>query len=338
MQPKNVSCNQHQHIFHHTGTAAEKKSMQVVFLTVSMMLIEIIAGWAFNSMALLADGWHMSTHAAALGISWAAFVLARRHSADRRFAFGTWKVEVLGGFASAIFLGLVGIGMAGVSVARLFHPVSIRYDQALSVAVVGLAVNVVSIWLLRDGRAEHAHDRDGRPGGGERGDACGHSNNINLRAAYLHVLADAATSVLAIGALLAGKFAGWSRFDPLMGIVGAALILRWTRSLLIDTGSILLDRETDSALSDSIRADLEGGGDARVSDLHVWRVREDKYACIAAVVAAEPRCIDEYKARLAGRSEVVHITIEVSRCEGSVSGVSSNVLTTRRPGAIREPK
>ncbi len=313
MPPTDLSCNQQQHIFHHEDTAGEKKSMRVAVLTASMMVVEIVAGLAFGSMALLADGWHMSTHAAALGISWLAFFLARRHARDRRFAFGTWKIEVLGGFVSGIVLGVVGVIMAVVSVARLFRPVSIEYRDALIVAVLGLAVNLASILLLR-GSGRHAHDHGHPHEHGAAEEACEPAGSLNLRAAYLHVLADAATSVLAIGALAAGMLLGWRWFDPVTGIVGAFLILRWTRSILLDTGNILLDRETNSGLNDAIRADLEAGGDARVSDLHVWRVREDKYACIAAITAMEPRCIADYKARLAGRRELVHVTVEVSAC------------------------
>ena len=273
--------------------------MRVVWLTVSMMIVEIAAGWLFNSMALLADGWHMSTHAAALGISWAAFLLARRYAADQRFAFGTWKIEVLGGFVSGILLGIVGVAMAAVSVERLFRPAEIHFNQAILVAIIGLAVNVISIILLGD---DHSHDHD-HP-----------HQSINLRAAYLHVLADALTSVLAIVALLGAKYFRWNWLDPMMGIVGAILILRWTRALLRETGGILLDLETNDELADEIRKAVESDGDAQISDLHVWKVAQDRYSCILAVVAHRPQAPEDYKARLKEVHELVHVTVEVQPC------------------------
>jgi cation diffusion facilitator family transporter len=305
-----ISAYQHPHTVHYTGSAAEKRTMRVVLLTVTMMVVEIVAGWVFNSMALFADGWHMGTHAAALGISWLAFVLARRYAADRRFAFGTWKIEVLGGFVSAILLGLVGLAMAVISIQRLLDPVTIRFDQAILVAVVGLIVNLLSIFLLQ--ARPHGHDH--HHAAGDHGHAHhGHPDgNLNLRAAYLHVIADAMTSVLAIVALLGGKYLGWHWLDPLIGIAGAILILRWTRSLLLDTGNILLDRENDEALAAGIRAAVETDAGTRVSDLHVWRVGQDKYACLIALVAAAPRPVEDYKRRLANVDGLVHVTVEVT--------------------------
>ena len=281
--------------------------MRVVWLTVSMMVVEIVAGWLYNSMALLADGWHMSTHAAALGISWAAFLLARRYASDQRFAFGTWKIEVLGGFVSAILLGIVGIAMAAISAERLFRPASIHFNQAILVAVIGLAVNVVSIILLGD---DHPHDDDHAH---EPGHDHAHQD-LNLRAAYLHVLADALTSVLAIVALLGAKYMKWNWLDPMMGIVGAILILRWTRALLRETGGILLDHETNDELTGEIRKAVESDGDAQISDLHVWKVAQDKYSCILAIVAHRPQAPEDYRARLKEVHELVHVTIEVQPC------------------------
>ncbi len=310
MHTRDISVYQHPHRFHYTGNAMEKHTMRVVLLTVSMMIVEIITGYAFNSMALLADGWHMSTHAAALGISWLAFVLARRYAVDRRFAFGTWKIEVLGGFVNAILLGLVGLAIVVVSLRRLFQPVTIRFDQAILVAVIGLMVNVVSIFLLRSQSSAHNHYHEpadhAHP---DRPDA-----NLNLRAAYLHVVADAMTSVLAIVALLGGKYLHWNWLDPLIGILGAIMILRWTHSLLLDTGSILLDREETGDRDHAIRAVIEADGDACVSDLHVWRVGQDKYACIIALVAANPRPIQHDKRLLAALDGLVHVTVEVTPC------------------------
>lgn len=316
MHTKDISRYEHPHVFHYSGEQMEKKTMRVVLLTVTMMIVEIVAGWVFNSMALFADGWHMSTHAVALTLSWGAFVLARRHIADRRFAFGTWKIEVLGGFVSGILLGLVGLFIVGISVHRLFHPVTIQFNQAIFVAVVGLAVNLASIFLLnyhsRENAGEHhaPHNHAANPV----------HNNLNLRAAYLHVVADAMTSVLAIVALFGGKYLQWNWLDPIMGIVGAVMIIRWTYLLLKETGSILLDRETHNELTSGIRSVIESDADARVSDLHVWKIGQDKYACIVAVVAAHPRPVDDYKARLRRYESLVHVTVETNSCSTAPKG------------------
>jgi cation diffusion facilitator family transporter len=306
MHSRDISRYQHSHVFHYAGRAVERKTMRVVALTVAMMIVEIIAGWIFNSMALLADGWHMSTHAAALGISWIAFVLARRYAADSRFAFGTWKIEILGGFVSGVLLGLVGLFMAGMSVQRLFQPAVIQFNQAIFVAVIGLMVNLFSILLLNDHSHQpgHSHDADGE-----------HiHNSLNLRAAYLHVIADAMTSVLAIAALLGGKFLKWNWLDPTMGLVGAVMILRWTYFLLSETGAILLDSETNDDMAAKIRSIVEADTDTRLSDLHVWKVGQDKYACIVALVAAQPKPTAEYKARLRQIDSLVHVTVEINLC------------------------
>jgi cation diffusion facilitator family transporter len=317
MHTQDIAAYQHPHLFHYSGTRAERKTMRVVLLTVVMMIVEIVAGWAFHSMALLADGWHMSTHAAALGLSWLAFVFARRHAVDQRFVFGTWKIEVLGGFVSGILLGVVGLAMAVVSVERLTQPVAIRFNEAIYVAVAGLAVNLVSVLLLgeRGHPHEHGHGQDAHAGA--RAGA-----NLNLRAAYLHVVADALTSVLAIAALLGGKFFNWCWLDPAMGIVGAILILRWTVSLLRETGGILLDREADGALVKAVRAALEIDRDTRVSDLHLWPVGPGRFACLVSLVAARPRCLDEYKARLKHLDELAHVTVEIQAC--AVTGAEAS--------------
>ncbi|TAN37738.1 MAG: cation transporter [Verrucomicrobia bacterium] len=305
MHQHDLSRFQHSHIFHYTGDRAERNTMRVVLLTVTMMFIEIIAGWRFHSMALLADGWHMSTHAAALGLSWFAFFLSRRLAGDTRFAFGTWKIEILGGFVSAILLGLVAVAMLWISVERLWHPVAIQFNQAIFVAVAGLGVNVLSILLLGAHGGEHRHAH--MP-------ADETHKNLNLRAAYLHVVADALTSVLAIVALLGGKYMHWNWLDPLIGIVGAVMIARWTKALLLETGAILLDCETDASLKDEIKAALETGHDIRISDLHVWPVGQDKFACIIALMAKEPLPLHEYKERLRSVHELAHLTIEIERC------------------------
>lgn len=334
MKSSDLQAYQHPHVFHYTGTQAQARTMRVVLLTVVMMVAEIVAGWIFKSMALFADGCHMSTHAAALGISWLAFVLARRYQLDQRFAFGTWKIEILGGFVSAILLGAVGVGMVVLSINRLAHPVPIQFNEAIFVAVVGLLVNIASMFLLTGRHAhdhahtptrphahtpdhvhtghKHEHHRHRQPEGHEsvRG-------NLNLRAAYVHVMADALTSVLAILALLGGKFMNWVWLDPAVGLIGAAMVLQWTVSLLRDTGSILLDREADETTARAVREAIEHDADTHVTDLHVWRVGQGRYACIASVVALEPRSLDHYRARLRVLGQIVHVTLEIVKHEAT---------------------
>jgi cation diffusion facilitator family transporter len=312
MHKRDISKFQHSHLFHYSGSHAEKKTMRVVLLTSAMMFVEIIAGWLFNSMALLADGWHMSTHAAALGIAWIVFILARRYSLDRRFTFGAWKIEVLGGFVSGIFLGVVGLAMAIVSINRLLQPMEIQFNQAILVAVIGLVVNIVSIFFLMEHPHGHSHEH---VEDNHTHNETHHSENLNMRAAYLHVLADALTSVLAIAALLGGKFFNWNWLDPMMGILGAFLIIRWTYSLLAETGSILLDRDTSDAISNEVRKAIEIDEDTRISDLHVWKVGQNKYACIIAIVAANPLNTDDYKARVSQFKKLAHVTIEINSFE-----------------------
>ena len=235
---------QHSHQFHTSNLGAERKTRLAVWLTAVMMVAEVAGGWYFNSMALLADGWHMSSHALALGLSLLAYAAARRYAGDRRFAFGTWKIEILGGYSSALLLlGVAGL-MAFQSVERLLVPGQIHYDEAILIAVAGLAVNLICAWLLRD---DHHHDHHHH-----------HHHDLNLRSAYLHVMADAATSVLAIAALLAGKFWGASWLDPAMGLVGALLVALWARGLLRDTGRVLLDAEMDAPVVAEIHEVIGG--------------------------------------------------------------------------------
>ncbi len=310
MHTKNIAAYQHPHIFHCSGMETERKTLRVVLLTAAMMVVEIVAGWRFNSMALLADGWHMSTHAAALGIAWIAFILARRHAGSRKFTFGTWKIEILGGFISAIFLGIVALAMTYVSVARFFHPVVIQFNEAIFIAVIGLAVNLVSVFLLTGNPHGHNHAH----GSHDHGHGSDHDSNLNLRAAYLHVLADALTSVLAIAALLGGKYMNWNWLDPAMGIIGAAMIARWTFGLLKATGSILLDHGTNTEVENEIHAAIESDGDTKISDLHLWQVGQDKYACVLAVIASEPQDLHVYKDRLRNIHELAHVTVEIDQC------------------------
>lgn len=248
--------------------SSERRTWAVVALTGLTMIAEIVAGYWFNSMALLADGWHMASHMVAIGLAALAYLLARRYAADQRFAFGTWKIEVLAGFTSALLLVVVALFMIGESLIRFWSPAEIGFDAALMVAVIGLLVNLLSAWLLRD---EHDHGH-GHDHGEHAHDHASGGKDLNRHAAFIHVLTDALTSVAAIIALLGGKFFGWGWLDPAMGIVGALVILVWARGLLRDTGKALLDREMDDPLVHKIRETLQQVPDTEVTDLHLWRV------------------------------------------------------------------
>ncbi|MGE8170914.1 CDF family Co(II)/Ni(II) efflux transporter DmeF [Pseudomonas putida] len=294
------------HQFHTRNLGAERKTRLAVWLTAVMMVAEIAGGWFFNSMALLADGWHMSSHALALGLSLLAYAAARRYASDRRFAFGTWKIEILGGYSSALLLlGVAGL-MAFQSVERLFAPGPIHYDEAIFIAVVGLAVNLICAWLLRDDHDHHHH-------GHEHHHDHGHHHDLNLRSAYLHVIADAATSVLAIIALLAGKLWGAGWLDPVMGLVGAVLVAVWARGLLRDTSRVLLDAEMDAPVVGEVREVVSQlPVAARITDLHVWRVGKDQYACILSLATTGELSAESVRQALAVHEELAHITVEVN--------------------------
>ena len=295
----------HSHVFDAHNPVAERRTRQVMWLTAVMMVIEIVAGTAFGSMALLADGWHMSSHALALGLSAGAYTLARRHAADRRFAFGTWKIEVLGGYTSAVFLLGVAAYMGFESVSRLINPAKISFDEAIPIAVIGLIVNIVSAWLLSTGTHHHDH-------GDSHSHDHDHHHDLNLRSAYLHVVADAATSVLAIAALVGGKYFGAAWLDPVMGIAGTVLVARWAFGLLRDTGRVLLDAEMDAPVVDEVREVVRSLPQPVVLlDLHVWRVGKGKYACIVSLAAEVSLTADEVRRQLAIHEEIVHVTIEL---------------------------
>ena len=273
----------------------ERRSFVVILLTTATMIVEIVAGILYGSMALLADGLHMASHAAALTITVAAYVYARRHATDARYSFGTGKVNALAGFTGALLLAIFAAGMAFESFDRLLSPVEIVFNHALVVAVVGLAVNAASVFLLGEGR-EHEHEHE-------------HHHDHNLRSAYLHVLADALTSVAAIVALLAGKYFGLVWMDPVMGVVGAILVGRWSWGLLRDTSGVLLDRQAPASITDRVRAAIEPHGE--IIDLHVWSIGPGIHACIVSVGCDRAMGPEDYQPLIPKELGVVHLTVEV---------------------------
>jgi len=297
----------------------ERRTWFVVALTAIMMVGEIAAGSIFGSMALLADGWHMATHACALGIAAAAYLFARQHARNAHFTFGTGKFGDLAAFSSALILAMIAVQIAYESVLRLINPVPIAYGEAIAVAVLGLAVNLVSAWLLRD---SHDHDHHGQGHSDARHDHAGHGHSHgehrhhdnNLRAAYVHVLADAATSVLAIAALVTAMYSGWVWTDPTVGIVGAIVIASWAIGLIRDSGAVLLDVSVDKKLEAVIRDRLETRGD-RVSDLHLWQVGPGHRAAVISIVSDNPLPPATYKRRLGGLKGLSHVTVEVEVCQ-----------------------
>jgi len=306
----------HTHRFDEGNPLAETNTLRVAILTAVMMVIEITGGWHYNSMALLADGWHMSSHTVALGLSVFAYVFARKYAHDPRFSFGTWKIEVLGGYTSAIFLVMVAGLMVYQSIERLISPTPIHYEQAIAIAIVGLLVNLASAWMLKDGHHGHSHHGHEDHGHDHAHDHHGH-HDLNLRSAYMHVLADAATSVLAIIALFGGKLWGFSWLDPVMGLVGATLVSIWAYGLLRDTGRVLLDAEMGAPVVEEIREVIAGSPiKAEIADLHVWRVGKGKYACILSLATHNDVSPGYFKERLSIHEELVHISVEINQVGG----------------------
>jgi cation diffusion facilitator family transporter len=350
MHQHDITTWQHSHDFS-TGAEqiAEQRTRWVVYLTLTTMIVELAAGWLTGSMALLADGWHMGSHAAALGLSVLAYGFARRHARDPRFCFGTGKVSPLAGYSSALLLGAGALWLFWESVSRLLHPVQIQYGEAIAVALLGLGVNLLSAWLLGGAHAQHhGHDRPAHDQGGQYGhehdndndndndndhehehdhrDGHGHAGSghahkdHNLRAAYVHVIADALTSLLAIGALTAGLIVGWRFLDPLMGIAGGLLIGRWSWSLARDSALTLLDAEDHGPIEAAIRRTMARQDDVDVSDLHVWRIGAASHACILSLVTHEPRPVEFYKGLLEHIPGIGHLTVEVQQCRAPDCG------------------
>ncbi|HEY2629314.1 MAG TPA: CDF family Co(II)/Ni(II) efflux transporter DmeF [Usitatibacter sp.] len=325
-----LSLFRHDHAYDPGNRGAERRTWIVVGITAVVMVVEIVAGMMTGSMALLADGWHMATHVIALSIAGGAYLLARLWSTDERFAFGTWKIEVLGAFSSALLLGVVAIAMIVESVQHLVSPESIAFGPALAVAFVGLAVNLASAFVL--GGADHGHDH-GHGHRDEHAHEHGHDHDhehhhehdhdhhdehkhhdLNLRSAYVHVLADAFTSVLAIAALGAGLWLGIAWLDPVMGLVGAGVVGWWSIGLIAQSSRILLDREMDAPLIAKIRGAIEVDGDAEIADLHVWRVGRASHAAVLTIVAHNPQAPAVYRERLACVPTLMHVSVEVNRC------------------------
>ncbi|MFO1345756.1 MAG: CDF family Co(II)/Ni(II) efflux transporter DmeF [Rhodocyclaceae bacterium] len=302
----------HPHVFDSGNPAAERGARLVLWITLAMMVGEIVAGVAFNSMALLADGWHMGTHAFAIGLSAFAYAMARRFANDGRFAFGTWKIEILASFTSALFLLVVAAAMVWESIDHLLAPQQIRFHEAMLVAVLGLAVNLVCAWIL--GGAHHHHHDHGHGSHDHH-----HGEDLNLKSAYAHVLADAATSILAIAALAGGAWFGWTWLDPVMGIVGAMLVAVWAWGLARDAGRVLLDCEMDHPVVAEVREVIEAHPEwvitTRIADLHVWRVGKGCFAVILGLVTHDPElAAEDVRRELARHEELVHISVEINYC------------------------
>ena len=295
---------QHSHDYAFIHEKGEIRTKQVFTITIITMIAEIFAGSVFGSMALLADGWHMGTHAAAFAITIFAYKYSRRHATNSDFTFGTGKVSILGGYSSAIALAVIALFIGVESIERLFQPLKIHFNEAIPVAIIGLLVNLFCAFLLH-GHRTHIHDE---------GHKHSHHHDHNLRGAYLHVLADALTSVLAIIALLFGKFFGWYWLDPLIGIVGAMVITRWSYGLLKDTSSILLDKNVDQENIRKIKKKIESDADNRVTDIHVWQVGPIDYAAIISLVTHYPKPIEHYKGLISDFKELSHVTIETYEC------------------------
>ncbi|MEE3775871.1 CDF family Co(II)/Ni(II) efflux transporter DmeF [Campylobacter sp. CX2-4080-23] len=286
------------HGFHSSNDIAKKNTLYAIIFTIVMMVAEIIGGIYFGSMALLADGWHMSSHALALGLAYFAYIISNRYKSDGRFNFGTYKIEILASYTSALSLLVVAFLMIYHSILKFINPQTIAYKEAIFIAIIGLVVNLICAWLLRSSHDHHNHDH--------------HHNDLNLKAAYMHVIADALTSILAIIALSFGLLFGADFLDPLMGIVGAILILVWAMGLLRQSGKILLDANMNEPIVSEVIDILRlFRSDLIIKDLHLIKVAKDKYACIISLSSDEPLDIESIKKELSKHKELVHILVEI---------------------------
>lgn len=311
MHKDNLSSWHHDHTFaQDQRRPGESRTLIVIAVTLLMMVVEISAGIHYGSMALLADGLHMASHAVALGITAFAYIYARRQAYNRQFSFGTGKVNALGGFAAAVLLAIFALYMGFESVLRLISPVEIIFNQAIAVAVLGLIINGVSVFVLGVDDHDHGHDHHSHDHSHH------HGHDQNLKSAYLHVVADALTSLLAIAALLSAKYFGWVWMDPIVGVAGAVLVARWSYGLLGTTAAVLLDRQAPEKLQTTVREAIERDGDSRVTDLHVWSIGPGIYSAQIALVAHDPVRPDEYKGRIPESTGVVHVSVEVQVCDG----------------------
>lgn len=305
MTNHNKLSSPHAHTFlsdHHN--IHERRTWFVILLTLTTMIVEIFSGMIFGSMALLADGWHMASHASAMGITALAYYLSRRHADNDTFTFGTGKIGDLGGYSSALVLILIAFLMAYQSVTRLFNPVNISFDEAILVAIVGLIVNIASAFILKENHG-HPHHEDDHDNGE-------HHQDHNLRAAYLHVLADALTSILAIIALVIGRFWGLVFLDPLMGIVGAIVICFWAWGLMKETASVLLDANPHPDLTEHIQKILkEQDPESIIEDYHIWRIGPGHFSAIISLVSANGSTVENFQSKLCTIQELSHVTVEV---------------------------
>lgn len=310
MQHSNLE-RRHSHQFDQGNPLAQKRILIATILTAIMMVLEIAGGWIFNSMALLADGWHMSSHMLALGLAYFAYRMARHYAHDPRFSFGTWKIEVLAGYSSAILLMVVALMMGIQSLERLFNPVTIHFNEAIPIAIVGLVINLVCAWLLHEVGHDH-HHHDHQHGHSHHHHSHDHHHDLNQKAAFLHVVADAVTSVFAIIALFAAKYFGWNFLDALLGLVGALLVAKWSWGLIQETGKTLLDAEMEHPVVAEIRELIATFKDVEITDLHVWKVGKGKFSCILGLETTSADLNpDQIKAELSIHEEIVHASIEI---------------------------
>lgn len=294
----------HAHQFDEGNPLAQKRILLATILTAVMMLLEVIGGWIYNSMALLADGWHMSSHMLALGLAYFAYRSARHYAHDVRFSFGTWKIEILAGYSSAILLMVVAIFMAFQSIERLINPIDIHYNQAIPIAILGLVINLICAWLLHDDHHHHHHEH-------ENEHAHAH-HDLNQKAAFMHVVADAVTSVFAIIALFAAKYLDWGFLDAVLGIAGSILVAKWAIGLIKETGKTLLDAEMDHPVVEEIREVIAEFSLVEITDLHVWKVGKGKFSCILALATDSNLNADQVREALSIHDEIVHVSIEIN--------------------------